>query len=293
VAEPLIQDELDAPGPAAQPRRSKRFRGRFLVVYLLLGLVLGAAIAGLVVLLAKPGAEPPVQWSAWKPDGDESQMTQEIAQYVGGRYHLQGGQQLVGVQSTPLRIQDVPIGAIAIRRLPESGASQTPVDVFEPGNSAVYILCGFGPDCAIQEGSPSEERLRLLRREALELALYTFRYVDEKSSVVVFLPPKLGDKATYALFFRRGDFETQLDAPLSATLSAPTPPLPEQIAPSEVATIDELTGPTFFRFQFQQLQDGTAVLVLDDPRLPAPETAPTGQGDTQTQPATTQDQAPE
>ena len=36
----------------------------------------------------------------------------------------------------------------------------------------------------------SEARHALLRREALELALYTFKYVDGVDSVSVFLPPR-------------------------------------------------------------------------------------------------------
>ena len=58
------------------------------------------------------------------------------------------------------------------------------------------------------------------------------------------------------------------------------------IAPSEVETIDRLTSDKVFRFRFQQLQDGTAALVLDDLRLPPPEeqTAP---AETQPAPADT------
>jgi hypothetical protein len=285
----LIGDELDlTSGPAVQPKTSKQQRKRFLVVYGLLGLVLGAAVAGLVILLVKPGQSPETVWSSWKPEGDESTLTQEIADHVARSYLLPSGQQLVGVQAAPLRIQDVPIGAIAIRRAPPAGSVQIPVDIFESTDSVVYIMCGFGESCSIPEGTPSPERLRLLRREALELALYTFHYVDDKDSVVAFLPPAPGDEATLALFFRRGEFEPELDKPLRLTLPAATPPLPEQIAPGEVATIDRLTVATMFRYEFQQLQDGTAVLVLNDPSLPVPEET---QGSTEsgsTSPATTQ-----
>jgi hypothetical protein len=277
LPEPAVADE----GPPSQPHRGGSFRGRFLVFYGLLALVLAGAIVGLVVVLDRPGAEPEAAWSAWSPEGSaETPVPQQIADHVGAQYHLPDGQQLVGVQAAPPRVQDVPIGAIATRKPPAAGSTEPLIDIFPTEETAVYILCGLGEDCAIQGGSPSAERLRLLRRESLELALYTFRYVDGTNYVVAFLPPAPGEQPSLALFFRRGDLEAELGRPLRVTLPATVPPQPDQIAPSEVVTIDRLTNASLFRFQFQQLQDGTAVLVLNDPTLPVPE-------ETGTQPAET------
>jgi hypothetical protein len=277
----LPEPAVAAEGPQAQPRRGGSFRGRFLVFYGLLAVVLAGAIVGLVVVLDRPGAEPEAAWSAWSPEGSaETPVPQQIADYVGAQYHLPDGQQLVGVQAAPPRVQDVPIGAIATRKPPAAGSTEPLIDIFPTEETAVYILCGLGEDCAIQGGSPSAERLRLLRRESLELALYTFRYVDGTNYVVAFLPPAPGEQPSLALFFRRGDLEAELGQPLRVTLPATVPPQPDQIAPSEVVTIDRLTNASLFRFQFQQLQDGTAVLVLNDPTLPVPE-------ETETQPAGT------
>ena len=260
-----------APSQLAGPARSQPARGygkRFLLVYLVLGLVLGVAIGGLVVVLSGPGQTPEASWSVWQPEGDNSQKAQQIATHVSGAYRLPSGQQLVGIQPAPPRVQDVPLGAIAVRRLPGVGETETPVNVFDVEGVVVYILCGLGENCAIEEGEPSAERLRLLRRESLELALYTFRYLDDVSSVVTFLPPRPGDEPSFALLFERGDLDSQLERPLRATLPDSPPVAPENLAPLEVETIDRLTSANFFRFSFQQLQDGTAVLVLDDPRLP-------------------------
>ena len=270
--------------PPVEARGTRPFRGRFLLVYGLLALVLAGAVAGLVVLLAEPGAEPDVPWSVWKPDGEAEMMSQQIADHVGGQYRLADGQQLVGVQAAPPRIQDVPIGAIATRKPPDTGSTEPLIDIFPAEETVVFILCGLGQNCAIEGGTPSTERLRLLRRESLELALYTFRYVEDTNYVVAFLPPAPGEQPSLALFFRRGDLETELDQPLRTTLPDATPPPPEEIAESEVVTIDRLTGTSLFRFQFQQLQDGTAVLVLNDPTVaPLPSATQTGE----TQPAET------
>src|SRR6202012_5579499 len=58
------------------------------------------------------------------------------------------------------------------------------------GNTIAYNLCGIGgKNCAIGVGKPSTNRLLLLRREALELALYTFKYISGTDNVVAILPP--------------------------------------------------------------------------------------------------------
>ena len=97
--------------------------------------------------------------------------------------------------------------------------------MIEVGNSVMYNLCGVGQNCSIAEGQPSEARARLLRREALELALYTFKYVDDVDSVIALLPVNLGDPATEeddtstALFLEKKDFARQLRGPLDRTLT--------------------------------------------------------------------------
>ena len=69
-----------------------------------------------------------------------------------------------------------------------SPASQLGVPL--SGNTIAYNLCGIGgKNCAIGVGQPSTDRLLLLRREALELALYTFKYIGGTQNVVAILPP--------------------------------------------------------------------------------------------------------
>jgi hypothetical protein len=154
---------------------------------------------------------------------------------------------------------------------------------FIKGNGLLYTLNGLGPKGAIRGGKPSTERALLLRREALELALYTFRYVDNVDLVVALLPPatpvpvkpqgKKGaaaattpkTKQTMALFFRPGDLEPQLEIPLAATIP-PKTPSPETLAESEARRIDALTSNNVFGFSYQQGQNEKTYLVLD--RLP-------------------------
>ena len=50
-------------------------------------------------------------------------------------------------------------------------------------------LCGLGSECSIATGTRDRARERLVRREALELALYTFKYVPSVNAVIAYMPP--------------------------------------------------------------------------------------------------------
>ena len=177
------------------------------------------------------------------------------------------------MQASKLEVFDVPL-EVALRTAPQGGN----ID-FIDGNGLMFTLNGLGPKGSVRGGKPSEERHLFLRREALELALYTFRYVKDVDLVVALLPPKppekkkdgttatatAEDSQTQALFFRPGDLEPQLEIPLRATIPASTP-RPETIPPSESRRIDALTRSNLFLASFQQGQDQKAFLVLD--RLP-------------------------
>jgi hypothetical protein len=240
-----------------------------MLVYALLGVVLGAAVAAFVFLVADRGGGEPA-WSTWTPEGDGETRLAQIADFVSGRYRLSSGSQLVGVEPAPLRVQDTPVAAVAVRRPAGALDSENPIELFPATGTIAYLLCGLGENCAIAEGEPSPERQRLVRRQALELALYTFRYVDDVENVVAFFPPPQGEEPSTAALLRRAELEPALDRPLSQTLGSQVP-LPNTITASEIATIDTLTNDKVFRFRFQQLQDGTAALVLDDLRLPVAE----------------------
>ena len=118
-----------------------------------------------------------------------------------------------------------------------------------------------------RRGEPSVARDKVLRREALELALYTFRYIDDADSVVAFFPPGKGQKPTHALLFTKEELSDQLNSPLRQTLPRAKPPLPGDLTAAERKVIDTLTGARVFKFRVEQGQSGARVLVL------VPETA--------------------
>jgi len=265
VADPVSEPTALARPPAQQdvPRR------RFGIAYLTLAAILGAAVGLIVVLAANGGKDSGPVWSAWKPTDSTVQTLDQIAKYVGPEYALPSGRQLVGVLSSPPLVQGadqaVPVRAIAITSgVP--GRSANDAQFYGAADAWTYHLCGFGKNCAISEGKASIERGQLLRREALELALYTFKYEKSVDSLVTFMPPALGGQPKAALFFRRDDLQSALKVPLAQTLPPPTTRLlPGRMSANDLERVREFADPHVYSFQFQQLADGSAILVLQPP----------------------------
>ena len=244
-----------------------RYRHRFGFLLGALAGIVVAAVALLAVVLTTgdgTGEGYAKNWSAWQPrSSDPETGAQEIAAHVQGGYHLSDGKQLVLVTGGPLEVQDVPLG-VALR--PPDGSIRV-----QNGTGILYTLNGLGPKGAIASGKPSEGRHLLLRREALELALYSFRYLRDVDMVVALLPPTRpkpgagaakGGGQTQALFYRPGDLEPQLQVPLAYTVPG-RPPAPEGLVGDEARRIDSLTRSNLFLYSFQQAQDAKAYLVLD------------------------------
>lgn len=253
-----------AESPAPFRRPAATHRARFAVVYAVLAVVLTAAVTGLVLLITRPAERPAPPWSAWRPAATGLEGAREIAGVVASRYRLPSGNQLVGVEARPPSAQSVPVTALALRTESLSGLD---VALDSAAGTVEYIFCGLGEACAIAEGEPTRDRLRLLAREALELALYTFTYLDDVDAVVAILPPAAGQSPVWAYFLRRDDLRPLLERPLAQTLPERASILPGELPPAEAALVDRLTEPNRYRFSFQQLQDGSAVLVLDPPNL--------------------------
>ena len=154
---------------------------------------------------------------------------------------------------------NISIKAVAIRRVPQSNAGIA-VDLNPP---EMYQLCGLGQNCSIATGKASTTRGRLVRREALEIALYTFKFVPSVKSIAAFMPPPPGQTANEMLYFQKDEVQSALDEPLSKTLSSVPAPLPTDPDTSEAATIDRLTLPYLYTYQLQALQAGGAALILD------------------------------
>jgi hypothetical protein len=154
---------------------------------------------------------------------------------------------------------------IAISNIALQGpANHKSIDVITAGGTWLDNFCGISPSCAIGSGKATQQRGRLVRREALEVALYTFKFVPSINAVVAFMPPPPGQSApSTLLYLQRSDLQKQLSEPLSKTLPLATPPLPTSPDKQEAATIDKLTVKHAYKFQYQLLQDESALLVLN------------------------------
>jgi len=251
---------------AAEP---KRFTIHFAIVYAGLGVVAAAAVTGLIVLVIKPGYHAGPPWSTWKPvPGTAQKVSAQIADHVARRYRLsENGTQLVAVIPGKPEVtsgtQKISINAIAVRQAPQSN---TGIQIYPPtdvAKSLEYTLCGLGVHCSIGTGVATPIRGRLVRREALEIALYTFKFAPTVNSIVAFMTPPPGQTSGDVIYLRKDDLKIQLSQPLSKTLPLATPPLPTSGDSTEAATIDKLTLPHMFTYSLTALQTGGAALILD------------------------------
>lgn len=249
-----------------EPRSSRRHRRRFFVIYGVLGLALAAAVVGMVVYAGR-SINPGPAWSSWKPSGGGLGAVKQIAAHVSPAYRLPDGHQLVDVIPRSSAVtsggQTIPIPLIVTR-----GVKGKIDQITQVGSSDTFMLslCGLGANCAIATGTPSVRRGTLVRREILELALYTFKYVRGAERIVAFMPPPAGTTASYVVYLQKDDLKPQLHVPLMRTLG-PKVPLPSQITAHEEQQIDALTETKVYKFGLSQTQQGEPVLVLDP--LPA------------------------
>jgi hypothetical protein len=263
----LVRAGAEEPPPApvepSAPLAESPFRTQFGFLWgVLAGVAVCAlALAGVLAATARDDSGPPLasDWSAWQPS--TSRMydgAAEIAEHVGRQYQFNSGQPLTVVGSGPMVYAGELIG-VAVQ--PRGGQ----VEVLE-GDGLMYSLNVLDAD---DKSTELRARDRLLKREALELALYTFRYLDDVTMVAVVLPPVEVDgetKQSRAIFYRPGDLLSQLQKPLGKTLTAATP-LPKELSKAEAARIDSLVLRNQFDSSIQPLDGRQRYLVLAEPEI--------------------------
>ena len=276
---------LPAAATASVSGGSKRRSGsphslRFVAVTAaLVGIAIGAIGVAVAILVGDHSPGPQPKWSSFNPPDGGVGGERDIANYVAPLYRASPSTQLAVV--TVQNYSDTGTGTqVALRNTNDGTLSAL------SGTTAVFNLCGLGPNCAISAGTPSPDRLLLLRREALELSLFTFKYVHNVDNVVSILPPghsqpvttakltakppdKAGSKSQgatlyMAVAFQRRSLEAFLNRPLTETLPEQIPPTPTTIGQApEAELVSVLTAQALFKQQIIQAQDGSNVLVLD------------------------------
>jgi hypothetical protein len=241
------------------------FGFRFALIYGGLAALFVVAIAVLVVFVRQGGGKA-TPWSTWRPAvGSESTMTQEIADYVAPRYKATAaGVQLVAViPSSPEITSGTKATKVSAMCFIPNQNAETCDRIVNTGSGNLQAqFCGIGAECAISAGKATAPRERLVRREALEMALYEFKYVPGVKAMIAYLPPPKGKSPSSMLYLERSNLSQQLSQPLQQTLPLDPPPLPTKPDGKEKAMIDKLTLPALFQYQVQALRDGTDALVL-------------------------------
>ena len=274
--EPGLRGPAEAPAaeepPAPAAVGPSQFRHRFGFV---LGALLGAGIGAVVlfVTLLTTNSEPGSgllarNWSAWKPSSsDPAIAAPEIAKEVARRYRQEDKSQF-GAVKTRVFDSDSPI---LLR--PRGG------DIEQPeGPGIIYTFNGLGDRGGVKDAKPDKTRTLVQRREALELALYSFRYVEEIQIVVVLFTDDEEEAAEAeaaaegssaaaskmeAVFYMPGDLLPQLQVPRGMTLSARAPAV-DDFKGAEADRVENLTRMNVFTANYQfSVPDQTIYLVLD------------------------------
>jgi hypothetical protein len=216
-----------------------------------------AALVGLTIAIVgiPPKSEGPA-WSSWQPTSSGLQGATEIASHIAGAYRDQG-RQLVKVDANDISYKGIPL-LVAMRQPAEQGGA---IQVHDE-KGVLYQMCGLGVNCQIDSGKPSKERMLLLRREGLELALYSFRYLKDVKQVVVLIPATPGKAQTIALYFSRDALRPELDRPLTSSLMPKAPTTKTVTLSPDARLVDQTTNPYLFSLMGSSFND-RGYLVLD------------------------------
>src|SRR5688500_2813975 len=261
--------------PLARTRRDRArqtsYRVRFGILYAVLAAIVGGGVGAFIVLATRPAPPEAAAWSSWEPSGSRVARMRQIADRIPKAYLQENGEQLTVSQASQLAVPteqgDVPVTSIFVRPDTSRGlAEESDIDAYSGADVVSYGLCGLGTSaqCAITEGTPSTERFTLLQRQALELSLYTFKYVDDVNSVLVFMPPTPSGESNGTIFLRREDVADELRRPLSQLLPSRAPRV-GSLGEIELGNIQRLTRPRIYEVQFQAASDGRPIVVLTPP----------------------------
>jgi hypothetical protein len=291
AAEPPLQAAVGISRRESSRREASPHSQKFrVVIATLVGIAVGAIVIAVALIGNGSTAGPTSKWSSWAPTDSGTLGAREIADHLAPLYRISAVDQLDVVTVVNLSNSSAPTTTAGSSSGPQvavrSDPSSSQVSLLS-GNTVAYNLCGIGgTNCSIGVGTPSADRLLLLRREALELALYTFKYIGGVQNVVAILPPgrtqqpnTLSPKppsanatsstkpVNIALLFVHDEVQPWLNHPLSDTFPEQFPPMVPQLSvwrqTPEAGLVDQITARGLFSEKLVQAQDGSNLIVLD------------------------------
>lgn len=254
---PVEETGPAAAEPAGEPPHAARFQ--FILGALMAIALVGLAGLGVIAADRATESEGP-RWSVWQPSEDGVKGAQQIADHVAARYKGSNGKQLTVVTADEFKVEleaaEYPM-RVAMRQRKEQGGE---VKLLEGDDTVLFRVCGLAARCGMG-GTPSKDRALLLRRQALEMALYAFRYLDGVKQIVMFMPPAYADardektkKPTrirldnQALRFDRSELKGLLELPIDRVLPGAPPPLRKAMESPEAALVANATFPRVFTY---------------------------------------------
>jgi hypothetical protein len=255
-----MADALDRPRegtskPATRPRSI--YSRRFWLANLLVAAGFSLVLVLFAFLVSRDSSEQ--AWSEYTPKGGEVfEKAQNMVNHVAPKYR-HNGVPIAVVQAQPLVYRSAPVDGIAFSKPPLRQVGGWATE-FEPSNRTMaYVFCGQARSCGLPEGGVENIGL-LLHRESLELALYTFKYWPDVSSIVTLLPPDR--QLSPAVFIRRRQVQQFLDRPLHATLPAHEELTPDSLTGAERRMLERVVLNNTFASRFEQAPNGRTVLLL-------------------------------
>ena len=286
MADDVVAGRAGAPAPAAEPAPTSRaerahasaYFTRFSVAYAVLVMLAIGSVGALVLILVHVHTAKPAPWSTFVPTGSPLDMKRQIATQVSAEYKASTASKLITVFPSALyapqlvqsssgqqQAVQIPISLIAVQPDSSTGRhEQGDFTFYHPESTVAYSMCGFvdsQQNCgvaAVTSGSPTA----LFHREALELALYTLKYIPGTDAVVTFLPPPADPNApATAVFLSRSDLKANLHLPLVRTLKPQKILLGEGVP--DGGHVASLTRARLYTTDYQTLPgNGTAALEL-------------------------------
>jgi len=261
---------------------------------MLAGVAVGAIAIAVAVVVANHGSSPgsarkTATWSAWSPGASGGQGATEIADHIAPFYRFSSARQLDVVTPMALTSPDASgtISGTGLVVAVNTGTAKVEKLSLLGGHTVAYDICGLGTTNCALGGHPSASRLLLLRREALELALYSFKYISGTENVIAVLPPgrtetttakpssahgstsshavKASKPLNLAVLFVRPELQPWLSTPLSKTLAQVPPDIPELplwTHSNEAGLVDQVTARGLFASSIESQGGGAKLLVL-------------------------------